>query len=66
MTTGTQWCVENNFGVKKDREATEEKGYMKNADPDRVSDLAKKRGLKQLGTLGAGNHFIELQKAETI
>lgn len=66
MTKGCKWCVENGFGTKKDLNHIEENGCMENADPNKVSTLAKKRGKKQLGTLGAGNHFIEIQKASNI
>ncbi len=66
MTRGLNWAVENGYGTKKDIENTEEKGCMPDADPSKVSDLAKKRGLPQLGTLGAGNHFLEIQKVSDI
>ncbi|PIZ52535.1 RNA-splicing ligase RtcB, partial [Candidatus Woesearchaeota archaeon CG_4_10_14_0_2_um_filter_33_10] len=66
MTHGLNWAVENGYGTKKDIEKTEENGCMPNADPSKVSDLAKKRGLPQLGTLGAGNHFLEIQKVSDI
>lgn len=66
MKNGLNWCVENDIGDSKDLKATEENGCMPGADPSKVSDLARKRGLKQLGTLGAGNHFIELQRAHDI
>ncbi|MFW6014161.1 MAG: RtcB family protein [Nanoarchaeota archaeon] len=62
LKKGVNWAVENGYGIGKDIEATEENGCMPNADPTLVSDTAKKRGLQQLGTLGAGNHFLELQK----
>ncbi len=62
LKRGVNWAVENGYGVAKDIEATEEMGCMGGADPALVSDLAKKRGLQQLGTLGAGNHFLELQR----
>lgn len=52
--------------TKQDVEATEEGGRMDGADPSKVSDLAKKRGGPQLGTLGAGNHFLEIQKVTDI
>ncbi len=62
LKRGVNWAVENGYGIKKDIEATEERGCMEGAEPALVSDLAKKRGLQQLGTLGAGNHFLEIQK----
>jgi tRNA-splicing ligase RtcB (3'-phosphate/5'-hydroxy nucleic acid ligase) len=66
LVKGVNWAVENGYGVKEDILATEEEGCMKNANPKLVSDLAKKRGLAQLGTLGAGNHFLEIQKISKI
>lgn len=66
LTKGVNWAVENSYGVKNDIEHTEEKGCMEGADPTKVSDLAKKRGGPQLGTLGAGNHFLEIQKVSDI
>lgn len=63
---GTKWCVENGYGIEDDRVNMEEKGYMQDADPAKVSSLAKQRGLKQIGTLGSGNHFIELQRISHI
>ncbi len=66
LTTGVNWAVENGYGVKDDIEHTEENGCMEGADQSKVSDLAKKRGTAQLGTLGAGNHFLEIQKVSEI
>ena len=66
LTRGLNWAVENGYGVKDDIEHTEEYGCMQGADPSKVSDLAKKRGSPQLGTLGAGNHFLEIQKVTDI
>jgi len=66
LTNGVNWAVKNNYGVKEDIQHMEENGNMKGADPNKVSDLAKKRGLQQLGTLGAGNHFLEIQKVSDI
>jgi len=63
---GVNWAVENSYGTKEDIEHTEENGCMKGANPKKVSDLAKKRGRQQLGTLGAGNHFLEIQKVSDI
>ena len=63
---GVKWAVENGYGTKKDIEATEERGCMLGAEPKKVSDLARKRGGPQLGTLGAGNHFLEIQKIDKI
>jgi tRNA-splicing ligase RtcB (3'-phosphate/5'-hydroxy nucleic acid ligase) len=66
LVKGTKWCVDNGYGTQKDMENMEEHGFMKGGDPSKVSQLAKKRGLKQLGTLGAGNHFLELQRTSRI
>jgi tRNA-splicing ligase RtcB len=66
LKNGCEWAVENGFGIKKDLENLEENGKMIGADPSKVSDLAKKRGKPQLGTLGAGNHFLEIQKVSDV
>ena len=66
LTRGINWAVDNEYGIKDDIEHTEEKGCMKGADPSKVSELAKKRGKPQLGTLGAGNHFLEIQKVSEV
>ncbi len=61
LSKGVDWAIKNGYGVKDDKKHLEEEGRM-DGDPSKVSDLAKKRGLQQLGTLGAGNHFLEIQK----
>ncbi len=61
MTTGVKWCVENGYGWEEDMERVEEHGVIKGADPAKVSDRAKTRGLIQMGTLGSGNHYLEVQ-----
>ncbi len=63
---GAGWAVENGYGTKEDLQRTEEYGRMKEADPSRLSSRALERGLPQLGTLGAGNHFLEIQKVAEI
>ena len=63
---GVPHLVKLGYGEEKDIENCEEKGRMKEADALVVSDLAKKRGSDQLGTLGSGNHFIEVQKVAEI
>ncbi len=60
LRKGSRWAVERGYGEGRDLEVTEEGGSMKGADPGRVSSKAKQRGGPQLGTLGAGNHFIEV------
>lgn len=64
--TGARWAVENGYGVKADLEHCEENGEMKGADPSKVSKKARERGRPQLGTLGSGNHFLEIQMVEKI
>lgn len=66
LETGINWCVKNNFATKEDAECTEDKGCLPNANPQDVSKKAKSRGIPQLGTLGAGNHFVELQVVSEI
>ncbi len=63
---GSRYVVSKGYGMQGDIENTEEGGMMEGADPSKVSGLAKKRGVRQLGTLGAGNHFLEVQKVEHI
>ncbi|MFA5771631.1 MAG: RtcB family protein [Thermoplasmata archaeon] len=63
---GAKWAVENGYGWEEDLPHLEENGCMNNADSSKVSNQAKKRGAPQLGTLGAGNHFLEIQKVEEI
>jgi len=66
LCDGARWAVEKGYGDQEDLEFTEENGRLKGADPDQVSDKAKKRGMPQLGTLGSGNHFVEIQMVEEI
>ncbi|HIE17034.1 MAG TPA: RtcB family protein, partial [Dehalococcoidia bacterium] len=66
LTEGAHWAVEHGFGQPEDLEATEETSRMKGADPDKVSPRAKKRGAPQSGTLGSGNHFLEVQVVREI
>jgi tRNA-splicing ligase RtcB len=63
---GAEWAVENGYGEKDDLLKTEEYGRMREADPSHLSPRALERGVPQLGTLGAGNHFIEIQKVSEI
>ncbi len=63
---GARYIVEKGFGVKEDYLHMEEEGCMKEADVSKVSDRAIKRGIGQLGTLGAGNHFLEVQYVDQI
>ena len=66
LETGSEWAQKNGYGMNDDLKRTEESGRMKGADVNAVSDRALSRGTPQLGTLGAGNHFLEIQKVEKI
>ena len=66
LVKGVGWAINNGYGNKEDAEVCEENGNIANADPDKVSDRAKKRGAPQLGSLGSGNHFLEIQKVAEI
>jgi tRNA-splicing ligase RtcB len=63
---GAEWALKQGFATRQDLERTEESGRMPGADPDAVSERAKDRGRGQLGTLGAGNHFIEVDRVDQI
>ncbi len=63
---GVQWVIKKGLGWAEDANHCEEGGCMKNADPSKVSQTAKSRGLSQIGTLGSGNHFLEIQKVDRI
>lgn len=66
LVQGVNWLVDNGYATKEDLELCEENGHMVGADPDAVSDLAHKRGAPQLGSIGSGNHFLEIQKVDKI
>lgn len=66
LKLGAKWAVEQGFGTAADLEHTEENGRMHVCDPADVSQKAISRGLPQLGTLGAGNHFLEIQKIDKL
>ncbi|MFH2145496.1 MAG: RtcB family protein [Candidatus Omnitrophota bacterium] len=66
LVKGALWAVEAGFGTREDLEFTEEHGQMQNADPDAVFKHAYERGRLQSGTLGSGNHFLEIQKIDAI
>ena len=66
MTKGARWAVESGYGLPGDLERCEDKGCMKQADSSTVSAKAKQRGVPQGGTLGSGNHFLELQVVREI
>jgi tRNA-splicing ligase RtcB len=66
LENGARWAVRKGYGHKADLEHAEEHGAMADADPGAVSPRAKKRGQDQLGTLGSGNHFVEVQVVDEI
>lgn len=66
MVEGARWAVKHGFGSEEDLDATEEGGCLRGADPSKVSDKALKRGMPQAGTLGSGNHFLEVQVVREI
>ncbi len=66
MVEGVRWAIDMGYGWEKDVERIEENGRMEGADPDKVSEAARRRGAPQLGTLGSGNHFLEIQRVERI
>lgn len=66
LIEGVDWAIEHDYGFKEDSEVCEERGRMKGADPESVSDTARKRGAPQLGSLGSGNHFLEIQQIQQI
>jgi tRNA-splicing ligase RtcB len=66
LVGGAQWMVANGYGDARDAEFAEAGGALDNADPKAVSERARERGLPQLGTLGSGNHFLEIQFVEEI
>ncbi len=61
LLKGASWAVEKGFGCQDDLECTEENGAISGADPEAVSERAYERGKAQSGTLGSGNHFLEIQ-----
>jgi tRNA-splicing ligase RtcB len=66
LKLGAEWAVKKGYGTQEDLEYIEEKGCMKDADSRDVSQRAKARGMPQLGSLGAGNHFLELQIVDEV
>jgi len=66
LVKGVNWAIDNGYGSENDAEVCEENGQIKNANPNKVSDKARKRGMPQLGSLGSGNHFLEVQKVAEI
>lgn len=66
LTKGSVWALENDLGTSSDIDFTEESGKLKNADTEVVSQRALERGADQVGTLGSGNHFLEIDVVEEI
>ena len=66
LIKGSRWALEKGYGEAEDIRVTEESGCLKGANPDKVSGKAKKRGIPQLGTLGSGNHFLEVEAVDEI
>ncbi|MEK6862996.1 MAG: RtcB family protein [Nanoarchaeota archaeon] len=61
---GSKWCIENGYGWHSDLERTEGYGKIEWADSNKVSEKAISRGINQIGTLGSGNHYLEIQKVD--
>jgi len=66
LVKGVRWAIDHGYGSNNDADVCEENGQIKNADPNKVSPTARKRGAPQLGSLGSGNHFLEVQKVQEI
>ena len=66
LEKGAEWAVKNGYGWKEDLEVLEENGKIEAADSSLVSNKAKKRGIPQLGSLGSGNHFLEIQVVDEV
>jgi tRNA-splicing ligase RtcB len=63
---GARWAVEEGYGTANDLERTEERGCIAGASPDQVSEHAKRRQRREMGTLGSGNHYLEIQRVAKI
>lgn len=61
ITGGAEWCLNNGYAWDSDLDRIEQRGHLAGADPSAVSDKAVKRGIDQIGTLGSGNHYLEIQ-----
>ena len=66
LAEGVDWAIDHGYGWSEDADFCEERGHMKVADPAKVSHRAKSRGAPQLGSLGSGNHFLEIQVVDRI
>lgn len=63
LVEGARWCVREGYGTQEDVDRTEENGCISGAQLDKVSERAVERGINQIGTLGSGNHYLEIQIA---
>jgi tRNA-splicing ligase RtcB len=66
LVEGARWMVKNGYGEERDAEFAEAGGALEDADPKAVSERARERGIPQIGTLGSGNHFLEVQFVEEV
>ena len=66
LNNGLNWAQDNGYAIEEDLKHCEENGFLKDADASLVSQKAKQRAIKQLGSLGSGNHFLEIQRVEEI
>ena len=66
LREGAVWAIKNGYGTEEDLKFMESNGKLEQADPYMVSEMAKKRGTDQLGTIGSGNHFVEVDYVEEI
>ncbi|MBS3079999.1 RtcB family protein [Candidatus Pacearchaeota archaeon] len=66
LRKGSQWALEKGYALKEDIEMTEDYGCLKPADASKITEKAKKRGINQLGSIGSGNHFVEIEVIEKI
>ncbi len=66
LNTGMNWALDNDYAIEEDLQHCEEAGCLKDANASLISKKAKERGIKQLGSLGSGNHFLEIQKVDEI
>ena len=66
LTKGAQWVVSRGYGTQEDLDFTEDRGMVSGADPSAVSEVALRRERRQVGTLGSGNHYLEIQRVDEI
>ncbi|MFX1256420.1 MAG: RtcB family protein [Promethearchaeota archaeon] len=66
LNNGLNWALDNGFAIEEDLKHCEENGFLKDADAKLISEKAKQRAIKQLGSLGSGNHFLEIQRVDEI